>query len=365
MRYVSSARAPDVRANGALEMLLGFAARSLPRLPMTFVLNHNADGFRRISLFVSLQHDDRDWIPSGTAEHSALIDDPEVFDRLLWARGSYIYVDGRAAQLMCALMPISPRRLVANPSVVAVTNHVVGTGDVSTTIESSSADPVTVTDYPRRARFFPDEEGGQEGLGLLLRGPLAQRPRRGNEDFDYEPTTYLTSYDHIFVGGACVDVQEASEQIHEGDIAITESEKACEAMVLCYRGRDEGTATAAQETALSELVTAAVREIVAKALAMNEDELDNDQPLSELGIDSLKRVELRRSIEESLEVNLPTAVMWKESLTVSVVAQYILAECGEQSEQRFNPPELNPILLPSGGIHQGFCRTVRSRSRQS
>lgn len=167
-------------------------------------------------------------IPAGHPGRSSPID-PEVLDLKFWDRGAYI--DDGAVLSTCALMPTWWRRLAAHPSVVTVTNHLTGPGDINAIAESFSADAVVVAAGPR-ARFLLDDDRVQGDFGVLLRGPLDRLPELYkhivimDEDYDHELTYSIPHHrcGHVLFGGVCgIDVDEAREfeQVRAGNRDLT------------------------------------------------------------------------------------------------------------------------------------------------
>jgi len=59
------------------------------------------------------------------------------------------------------------------------------------------------------------------------------------------------------------------------------------------------------------LITAAVRDVIGSVLRVKPDSLRNDQPLTDLGLDSLMGVEIENSLEATIGVALPPASLMR------------------------------------------------------
>ncbi|MFV8142175.1 acyl carrier protein [Mycolicibacterium senegalense] len=73
-------------------------------------------------------------------------------------------------------------------------------------------------------------------------------------------------------------------------------------------------------------IVAIFREIVAHALAVDQDAIDVDRPLIEQGLDSMAMIDTRGVIERAFGVPLPPAMIWEQRSTVAQLADYVLAE---------------------------------------
>lgn len=73
-------------------------------------------------------------------------------------------------------------------------------------------------------------------------------------------------------------------------------------------------------------VIAIFREIVAHALAVDQDAIDVDRPLIEQGLDPMAMIDTRGVIERAFGVPLPPEMIWKQRSTVAQLADYVLAE---------------------------------------
>ena len=71
---------------------------------------------------------------------------------------------------------------------------------------------------------------------------------------------------------------------------------------------------------LEGIIRQAVREAVGSVLRVKPDTLRDDQPLTDLGLDSLMGVEIENSIESSLGVSLPPASLIRARTIGQIVA---------------------------------------------
>src|SRR5262249_51713623 len=74
------------------------------------------------------------------------------------------------------------------------------------------------------------------------------------------------------------------------------------------------------------IITAAVRDVIASVLRVKPESLRNDQPLTDLGLDSLMGVEIENSLEAAIGVALPpTSLMRARTIgqIASLIAGYI------------------------------------------
>jgi acyl carrier protein len=112
--------------------------------------------------------------------------------------------------------------------------------------------------------------------------------------------------EHIFAG---VEGQESPDKIND------------------YRQRIE---TAAPEE-VEKIVGHAVREAVASVLRVKPETLRDDQPLTDLGLDSLMGVEIENTLEASLGVTVPPASLTRARTIgqiVVLIAEHMGAKTG-------------------------------------
>ncbi len=75
------------------------------------------------------------------------------------------------------------------------------------------------------------------------------------------------------------------------------------------------------------VITAAVRDVIASVLRVKPDSLRNDQPLTDLGLDSLMGVEIENSLEAAIGVALPPTSLMR-ARTIGQIASLIAGYCG-------------------------------------
>ena len=92
------------------------------------------------------------------------------------------------------------------------------------------------------------------------------------------------------------------------------------------------------------VIAQAVREIVGSVLRVKPDTLRDDQPLTDLGLDSLMGAEIENSLESAIGVGLPPTSLMR-ARTVSQIAALIAGHMGGVSVQAPTPeppPEPSP-----------------------
>jgi len=87
----------------------------------------------------------------------------------------------------------------------------------------------------------------------------------------------------------------------------------------------------APEEERNGLLVAYLRTQIAKVLGTAPDRLDDDQPLNEVGLDSLMGVELKNRVESDLRIALPVATLL-QAPSVSQFAEKIRAQLFGQSQ---------------------------------
>jgi len=90
-----------------------------------------------------------------------------------------------------------------------------------------------------------------------------------------------------------------------------------------WRNRIESAAPAEKEAVIAQ----AVREVVGSVLRVKPDTLRNDQPLTDLGLDSLMGVEIENSLEAAIGVALPPTSLMR-ARTIGQIATLMLAHMG-------------------------------------
>ncbi len=106
-----------------------------------------------------------------------------------------------------------------------------------------------------------------------------------------------------------------------------------------WRLKIESTPPEERETVIAQ----AVREIVGSVLRVKPDSLRDDQPLTDLGLDSLMGAEIENSLESALGVGLPPTSLMR-ARTVSQIAALIAGHMGGVSVQApiSEPPPAEP-----------------------
>jgi len=90
-----------------------------------------------------------------------------------------------------------------------------------------------------------------------------------------------------------------------------------------WRNRIEAAAPAEKETVIAQ----AVREIVGSVLRVKPDTLRDDQPLTDLGLDSLMGVEIENSLEAAIGIALPPTSLMR-ARTIGQIAALMMAHKG-------------------------------------
>ena len=90
-----------------------------------------------------------------------------------------------------------------------------------------------------------------------------------------------------------------------------------------WRSRIEAAAPAEKEAVICQ----AVREVVGSVLRVKPDSLRDDQPLTDLGLDSLMGVEIETSLEAAIGVALPPTSLMR-ARTIGQIATLIAGHIG-------------------------------------
>ena len=90
-----------------------------------------------------------------------------------------------------------------------------------------------------------------------------------------------------------------------------------------WRNRIEAAAPGEKEAVIAQ----AVREVVGSVLRVKPDTLRDDQPLTDLGLDSLMGVEIENSLEAAVGVALPPASLMR-ARTIGQIATVIAGHMG-------------------------------------
>jgi acyl carrier protein len=90
-----------------------------------------------------------------------------------------------------------------------------------------------------------------------------------------------------------------------------------------WRNKIESAAPADKETVIAQ----AVREVVGSVLRVKPDSLRDDQPLTDLGLDSLMGVEIENSLEAAIGIALPPTSLMR-ARTIGQIAPLIAGHVG-------------------------------------
>ncbi|MCW5316913.1 hypothetical protein GTQ43_24780 [Nostoc sp. KVJ3] len=90
------------------------------------------------------------------------------------------------------------------------------------------------------------------------------------------------------------------------------------------------------------VLIAYLQEHIAKAIGINASQLDVQQPLNHLGLDSLIAVKLRNRLRSDLEVDVPAVKFMKDS-TVASLATIVIEQLINGNSESVSPEQL-PIL---------------------
>jgi len=108
-----------------------------------------------------------------------------------------------------------------------------------------------------------------------------------------------------------------------------------------WRNRIESAAAAEKEAVIAQ----AVREIVGSVLRVKPETLRDDQPLTDLGLDSLMGVEIENSLEAAIGVALPPTSLMR-ARTIGQIATLMMAHMGG------NAPAITaaPVAAPQASV---------------
>jgi acyl carrier protein len=90
------------------------------------------------------------------------------------------------------------------------------------------------------------------------------------------------------------------------------------------------------------IIAQAVREVVGSVLRVKPDSLRDDQPLTDLGLDSLMGVEIENSLEATIGVALPPASLMR-ARTIGQIASLIAAHMGGKTTAAAPAPVASPV----------------------
>jgi acyl transferase domain-containing protein/NADPH:quinone reductase-like Zn-dependent oxidoreductase/acyl carrier protein len=103
-----------------------------------------------------------------------------------------------------------------------------------------------------------------------------------------------------------------------------------------WRNRIESAAPEEKETVVAQ----AVREVVASVLRVKPDTLRDDQPLTDLGLDSLMGVEIENSLEATVGIALPPTSLMR-ARTIGQIATLIAGHLGGTAPSAAAPAEVS------------------------
>ena len=108
-----------------------------------------------------------------------------------------------------------------------------------------------------------------------------------------------------------------------------------------WRNRIQSAPADQKETVIAQ----AVREVVGSVLRVKPDTLRDDQPLTDLGLDSLMGVEIENSLEAAIGVALPPTSLMR-ARTIGQIAALMMAHIGGNTPA--TPAPVVPATLTSG-----------------
>src|SRR5205814_3022322 len=104
-----------------------------------------------------------------------------------------------------------------------------------------------------------------------------------------------------------------------------------------WRNKIESAALAEKETVIAH----AVREVVGSVLRVKPDTLRDDQPLTDLGLDSLMGVEIENSLEAAIGVALPPTSLMR-ARTIGQIATLMATHMGGSAPTAATPSVAGP-----------------------
>src|SRR5262249_46308773 len=104
-----------------------------------------------------------------------------------------------------------------------------------------------------------------------------------------------------------------------------------------WRNKIESAPPEEKETVIAQ----AVREVVGSVLRVKPDTLRDDQPLTDLGLDSLMGVEIENSLEAAIGVALPPTSLMR-ARTIGQIATLIAGHMGGTAPSA-SPPAAAPV----------------------
>jgi acyl carrier protein len=113
-----------------------------------------------------------------------------------------------------------------------------------------------------------------------------------------------------------------------------------------WRNRIESAAPAEKEGIIAQ----AVREVVGSVLRVKPDRLRDDQPLTDLGLDSLMGVEIENSLEAAIGVALPPTSLMR-ARTIGQIAALLATHMGGSA------PTTTPVAVPATAVEPSAGET--------
>jgi acyl carrier protein len=111
-----------------------------------------------------------------------------------------------------------------------------------------------------------------------------------------------------------------------------------------WRNRIESASPEEKEGVIAQ----AVREVVGSVLRVKPDSLRNDQPLTDLGLDSLMGVEIENSLEAAIGVALPPTSLMR-ARTIGQIAALMATHMGGTASTAPASPVAAPAITPEPG----------------
>ena len=99
-----------------------------------------------------------------------------------------------------------------------------------------------------------------------------------------------------------------------------------------------------------EILTAYLQEQVAKALGLSASQLDVQQPLNGMGLDSLAALELRNRVKTELGVDVPV-VKFLEGFSIASLAMQVIEQLTAQSNSSVSLARANTQIGMNKGVH--------------
>jgi len=90
------------------------------------------------------------------------------------------------------------------------------------------------------------------------------------------------------------------------------------------------------------IITEAVRDVIGSVLRVKPESLRDDQPLTDLGLDSLMGVEIENSLEATIGVALPPTSLMR-ARTIGQIASVIAGYMGGKTATQTEPAAVAPV----------------------